>query len=123
MSTSCCRGPVSQWEGPRARLCHCCCCCCCRNAPVTFAEYGTILHINSVEPMEDGRFLIATRGERRFKVHGRGMMDGYHMAKITFLFDNRVMDKEEIGMDRSGGGVAYEEVYVWCVGKEGYYIM
>ena len=51
-----------------------------------------------METLEDGRFLISTKGERRFKVLGRGMMDGYHTAKIMFLFDERVTDQEEIGM-------------------------
>ena len=48
--------------------------------------------------MEDGRCLISTRGERRFKVLERGLTDGYHTAKIMFLFDERVTNQEEIGV-------------------------
>ena len=65
---------------------------------MSFADYGTVLHISSVELLEDGRSLISTQGERRFRVLERGMRDGYHTAKITFLFDERVTDREEIGM-------------------------
>lgn len=64
---------------------------------MSFANYGTILHVSSVESMEDGRFLISTKGERRFKVQGRGMTDGYHTATISFLFDERVTSLEDIG--------------------------
>ena len=46
--------------------------------------------------MDDGRCLISSTGERRFRVVGRGMIDGYHMAQIVFLFDERVTDQEEI---------------------------
>ena len=68
-----------------------------RSSTVSFANYGTVLYVNSVESMEDGRFLLSTKGERRFKVHGRGMADGYHTATITFLFDERVTNQDDIG--------------------------
>ncbi len=64
---------------------------------VSFADYGTVLHISNVELWEGGRSLISTQGERRFKVLERGVKDGYHTAKIMFLFDERVTDREEIG--------------------------
>ncbi len=62
----------------------------------SFSSYGTVLCIDNVQSMEDGRFLISSTGERRFKVVGYGMMDGYHMAQIVFLFDERVTDQREI---------------------------
>ena len=64
---------------------------------VSFANYGTILHIDSVESMEDGRFFISTKGERRFKVLEQAITDGYHTAQIIFLFDERVTNRDEIG--------------------------
>jgi len=54
--------------------------------------------------MEDGRYLISSTGERRFRVVGRGVMDGYHMAQIVFLFDERVTDQEEISKYHTSAG-------------------
>ena len=66
----------------------------------SFSEYGTVLHVNSVEYTPDGRSLVKAVGERRFKVVGREMIDGYHSARVQFLFDVRVTDPEEIGKGR-----------------------
>ncbi len=63
----------------------------------SFSDYGTVLHIDSMESSTDGRIHISTSGERRFKVLGRGMSDGYHTANVAFLFDERVVGKDEIG--------------------------
>lgn len=63
----------------------------------SFSDYGTVLFINSVEYTPDGRSLITTTGERRFKVVGRSMRDGYNCAKIKFIFDEQVTDCTKIG--------------------------
>ncbi len=55
-----------------------------------FADYGTVLHINSVDYTPDGRSLVSTTGERRFKVVERGMINGHHTTKIQFLMDEPV---------------------------------
>lgn len=62
----------------------------------SFSSCGTVLCIDSVQTMDDGRIRISSIGERRFQVVGRGIMDGYHMAQIVFMFDERVTDQEEI---------------------------
>ena len=85
---------------------------------VSFANYGTILHVSSVQSMEDGRFLLCTRGERRFKVLERGVMDGYHTAKIMFQFDERVTNQEEIGEEEEREereeGVPFPSLQILC---------
>lgn len=62
-----------------------------------FSEYGTVLRINSAEHTPDGRSLLATVGERRFRVVERGMVNGYHTAKIQFLMDEPVTGEQDIG--------------------------
>ena len=69
----------------------------CRSDNFSFSDYGTVLFINSVEYTPDGRSLITTTGERRFKVTGRSLRDGYNCAKINFLYDEQVTNAVEIG--------------------------
>ena len=80
-----------------------------RSDNFSFSNYGTVLFINSVEYTPDGRSLITTTGEKRFKVTGRNMRDGYNCATIQFLYDEPVTDTMEIGKEmeregRRGGG-------------------
>jgi len=63
----------------------------------SFSEFGTVLYINSVEYTPDGRSLVKSIGERRFKVVGKDMLDGYHRAMVEFVFDERVTEQSEIG--------------------------
>ena len=62
-----------------------------------FADVGTVLHINSVEYTPDGRCLISTVGESRFRTLQHGKRDGYHTASIEFIMDDSVSGEEEIG--------------------------
>ena len=64
---------------------------------MSFTEYGTILFISSLEYTPDGRSLVTTMGERRFRVLQRGSTDGYSTARIQFITDNPVVGDEEIG--------------------------
>ena len=68
---------------------------------LSFSSYGTVLYINTVEYTPDGRSLITTTGEKRFKVTQKGTIDGYSTAKIQFIVDEPVTDQEEIGTDTS----------------------
>lgn len=70
-----------------------------RSENFSFSDYGTVLFINSVEYTPDGRSLITTTGERRFKVIGRSVRDGYNCANIRFVFDEQVADAREIGKE------------------------
>ena len=63
----------------------------------SYAHIGTILFISSLEYTPDGRSLVTTIGERRFKVLEHGTADGYNTAKINFISDEPVQGETEIG--------------------------
>lgn len=63
-----------------------------------YSDYGTIVFISSLEHTPDGRSLVTTVGEKRFKVLERGSTDGYTVAKIRFITDEPVHGDEAIGM-------------------------
>ena len=44
--------------------------------------------------LDDGRSLLDTVGDKRFKVLDRGTKDGYNIAKVTFLNDDPIDDNE-----------------------------
>jgi len=54
---------------------------------VPFYQYGTLLHIESMQLMPDGRSLIETVGVSRFRVLSYGMRDGYTVGKIERIDD------------------------------------
>ncbi len=57
-----------------------------------------MLGIRDIQYFPDGRAVVDTVGERRFKVLSRGMRDGYHTAKVVFLSDAPVGASELEGM-------------------------
>ncbi|BFZ56496.1 hypothetical protein PYCC9005_003543 [Savitreella phatthalungensis] len=60
------------------------------------AQYGTVLRINSVQYLDDGRSLIETTGEDRFKLLRWGIVDGYIMGHCELLPDDGIDgDSEE----------------------------
>lgn len=61
-----------------------------------FADYGTMLNIQTVNFLPDGRSIVHTVGERRFRVISRGMVDGYHTATVEWIQDEIVEDEEEL---------------------------
>lgn len=61
-----------------------------------FADYGTILNVQTVNFLPDGRSIVHTVGGRRFHVISRGMVDGYHTAAVEWVQDERVDDEEEL---------------------------
>jgi Lon protease-like protein len=58
------------------------------------AEYGTMLEIESVQMLPDGRSLLETTGSRRFKILERGVKDGYMIAKIEWIEDEPLKEGE-----------------------------
>ena len=64
--------------------------------PSSFNEYGTVLHIKSVEYTPDGRSLVTTVGEKRFRVLKHWKEDGLHQAKVEYLEDE-VLTGEHLG--------------------------
>lgn len=45
-------------------------------------EYGTMLEIQSVQMLPDGRSMVETKGTQRFKILEKGALDGYVVARI-----------------------------------------
>ncbi|WWD17561.1 hypothetical protein CI109_102002 [Kwoniella shandongensis] len=61
-------------------------------------EYGTMLEIQSVQMLPDGRSMVETVGIHRFKLLEKGNLDGYTVGRIERIDD--VSPEEEIVMER-----------------------
>lgn len=61
-----------------------------------FADYGTMLNVQTVNFLPDGRSIVHTVGGQRFRVISRSMLDGYHTATVEWLQDEIVEDEEEL---------------------------
>lgn len=61
-----------------------------------FVDYGTMLNVQAVNYLPDGRSIVHTVGGRRFHVISRSMVDGYHTATVEWVQDERVDDVEEL---------------------------
>ncbi|WWC70466.1 uncharacterized protein I206_104417 [Kwoniella pini CBS 10737] len=61
-------------------------------------EYGTMLEIQSVQMLPDGRSMVETVGTHRFKLLEKGNLDGYTVGRIERIDD--VSPEEEIAMER-----------------------
>lgn len=46
------------------------------------SEYGTMLEIQSVQMLPDGRSMVETVGTHRFKLVEKGSLDGYTVGRI-----------------------------------------
>ena len=53
-----------------------------------FSSVGTMLYINDVNFLPDGRSIVHTVGSRRFEVLERSLRDGYNCAKVLWLEDD-----------------------------------
>lgn len=71
--------------------------------PTQFMEYGTMLHIISMEMMPDGRSLIETRGLSTFRVKDWGMLDGYIVGNVERTDDVPLAEEEQIEARETGG--------------------
>ncbi|XP_047655858.1 LON peptidase N-terminal domain and ring finger 1, like isoform X1 [Tachysurus fulvidraco] len=71
-----------------------------------FADFGCMLHIRNVHFLPDGRSVVDTFGGKRFHVITRSMRDGYYIANIEYLQDQRVEGKEELQLQD-----LYDQVY------------
>jgi ATP-dependent protease La (LON) substrate-binding domain/Zinc finger, C3HC4 type (RING finger) len=63
---------------------------------VPFFQYGTLLHIVSVQLLADGRSLIETIGVSRFRVVKHGNVDGYCIGQIERIEDISLADEEAL---------------------------
>ena len=61
-----------------------------------FMQYGTLLHILAVQTLPDGRSLIETRGEWRFRVEDYGMLDGYLVGNVERVDDVPLSTEEQL---------------------------
>lgn len=59
-----------------------------------FSDYGTLLYIRSLVYTHDGRSIVDTIGQRRFRVLERGTRDGYNTAKVELIRDQPVEQHE-----------------------------
>lgn len=59
-----------------------------------FMQYGTMLHINTMQLMPDGRSLIENRGVSRFRVKSWGMRDGYIVGEVERIDDVSLAEEE-----------------------------
>lgn len=60
----------------------------------SFADYGTMVEIREVQYFPDGRAIINTVGNQRFRVVRKGMRDGYNTASVEFLVDEAIQENE-----------------------------
>ena len=66
------------------------------NADKEFADFGTMVHIEKLNVLPDGRSIIQTKAGRRFRVICRGLKNGYNTAKIEWLSDEHPTDRDQI---------------------------
>ena len=59
-------------------------------------EYGTVLFIDRLEILPDGRSLLETRGLYKFRVIETGMLDGYLTGRVQRIDDVSVQEEEAI---------------------------
>ena len=59
-----------------------------------FSDYGTLLYIDNLVYTPDGRSIVETTGQRRFRVIERGFRDGYCTAKVELIRDNPIEQHE-----------------------------
>ncbi len=64
----------------------------------TFADYGTLLYIRGLMYTQDGRSVVDTIGQRRFRVIERGMRDGYNTARVELIRDHQTEQHEFDGL-------------------------
>jgi len=60
----------------------------------TFVDYGTLLFIRGLVYTQDGRSVVDTIGQRRFRVIERGRRDEYYTAKVQLIRDDPIEQHE-----------------------------
>ncbi|ODO05317.1 hypothetical protein L198_02009 [Cryptococcus wingfieldii CBS 7118] len=59
-------------------------------------EYGTMLEIQSVQMLRDGRSIVETVGTHRFRILEKGSLDGYTVGRIERMDDISPEEEEEM---------------------------
>ncbi|CAD5119433.1 DgyrCDS8044 [Dimorphilus gyrociliatus] len=60
----------------------------------SYANIGTLMYIEDVTYLPDGRSLIITQGSKRFTVLDRSYVDGYNVANVRILEDEPIPEAE-----------------------------
>lgn len=63
---------------------------------VPFYEYGTLLEVNTIHSLPDGRFYLKTLGVCRFRVLSHSTLDGYTVGKVERISDISITEEEAI---------------------------
>jgi len=64
-------------------------------------EYGTMLEIQSVQMLPDGRSMVETIGAHRFKLVEKGNLDGYTVGRVERLARRWTQDQwADVEQDR-----------------------
>ncbi|KAH0565276.1 hypothetical protein GP486_001326 [Trichoglossum hirsutum] len=61
-----------------------------------FMKYGTLLRIENVQALPDGRSLVETTGVSRFKVKAWDILDGYIVGSISRVEDISLAEEEHV---------------------------
>lgn len=64
----------------------------------SFSDYGTLLFIRGVIFTQDGRSIVDTIGQQRFRIIDRGMRDGYNTARVQIVHDHPIEQNEFDGL-------------------------
>lgn len=70
-------------------------CTCLVSEEENFADYGTMLEVESIRYLPDGQSFLGCVGGRRFRALRRGIQDGYRTAEVEYLSDRIPSAKEE----------------------------
>ena len=80
--------------------------------PTQFMLYGTLLHIDDMRLLPDGRSLIETRGVSRFRVKDWRLLDGYIVGNVERVDDISIAEEEQIeASERSGPPPASNDIF------------
>lgn len=60
-------------------------------------EYGTMLEIQSVQMLPDGRSMVETVGMQRFRLLEKGNLDGYNVGRVEMIDD--ISPEEEAALE------------------------
>lgn len=72
-------------------------------------DYGTVLFVDRVEMLPDGRSLLETRGLYKFRILETGMFDGYMTGRVQRIDDVSVYEEEAIEISETSGTTPPEE--------------
>lgn len=68
-----------------------------------FVLYGTLLHINNMQIIPDGRSLLETMGVSRFKVKSWSTKDGYMVGDVERIDDIPLAEEEQVEATETTG--------------------